>query len=150
MNKSVRPFLFTISNVIYFSKSSKWELGFVHYVAKFITLRFELQATFLKKDRGRWKIPMNKDRTTFGIARIRTESSASMKMFEKKLWSQYWTRANSQSNMEFVIAPAIASIFEVKSGNSSSIRLLKCLSVKVNKNRKQKKYNDMDCYHQCY
>ena len=92
-----------------------------------------------------------KDRTTFGIARIRTESSASMKMFEKKLWSQYWTRANSQSNMEFVIAPAIASsIFEVKSRNSSSIRLLKCLSVKVNKNRKQKKYNDMDCYHQCY
>ena len=42
VNKSVIPFLFTISiikcNML--SKFSKWELGFVHYVAKFTILRF--------------------------------------------------------------------------------------------------------------
>ena len=44
-NKSVRPFLFTISKNHYIkfnmlSKSSKWELGFVHYIAKFTISRF--------------------------------------------------------------------------------------------------------------
>ena len=43
--KSVRPFLFTISNVSYIncnmlSKSLKWELGFVQYIAKFTISRF--------------------------------------------------------------------------------------------------------------
>ena len=47
VNKSVRPFLFTILNNSYISnviclpsKSSKWELGFVHYIMKFTILRF--------------------------------------------------------------------------------------------------------------
>ena len=48
-NKSVRPFLFTISNDSLYhikcnmlSKFSKWELGFVHYIAKFSILRFTI------------------------------------------------------------------------------------------------------------
>ena len=46
MNKSVRPFMFTISNNSLYikcnmlSKTLKWELGFVHYIAKFTILRF--------------------------------------------------------------------------------------------------------------
>ena len=46
-NKSIRPFLFTILNISLYqiicnmlSKSSKWELGFVHYITKFTILRF--------------------------------------------------------------------------------------------------------------
>ena len=45
-NKSVRPFLFTISNNSLYvicnvpNKSSKWELGFVHYITKFTISRF--------------------------------------------------------------------------------------------------------------
>ena len=54
VNKSVRPFLFPtslgISNVICLnSKSSKWELGFVHYIAKFNILRFECMLNSLGK-----------------------------------------------------------------------------------------------------
>ena len=46
-NKSVGPFLFTMSNnslyqLYMHSKSSKWELGFVHYIAKFTTSRFAI------------------------------------------------------------------------------------------------------------
>ena len=47
-NNTVRTFLFTISNIkcSMLSKSSKWELSFVHYIAKytisrFVTSRFE-------------------------------------------------------------------------------------------------------------
>ena len=46
VNKTIRPFLFTISNnslyqmYILLSKSSKWELGFVQYFAKFTISRF--------------------------------------------------------------------------------------------------------------
>ena len=46
-NKSVRPFLFTISNnslcisnVICLANPQKWELGLVHYIVKFTTSRF--------------------------------------------------------------------------------------------------------------
>ena len=37
VNKSVRPYFFTYQII---SKSSKWELSFVYYIAKFTILRF--------------------------------------------------------------------------------------------------------------
>ena len=43
VNKSIRPFLFTILNNSLYQMhviSSKWELGLVHYIAKFTISRF--------------------------------------------------------------------------------------------------------------
>ena len=45
-NKSVGPFLFNISNVICLVNPQKWNLGFVHHIAKFTISRFECTRIF--------------------------------------------------------------------------------------------------------
>ena len=60
-NKSIRPFLFTTLNISLYqikcnmlSKSSKWELGFVHYITKFTILRFvisKFECTYFQRQK---------------------------------------------------------------------------------------------------